>query len=154
MCNTTICQPAGDKRMNQRPFSYHETKPYSIWFCIFSLLLLTWFAGNLVAEAKEFADTSSDSKDTMVELVDETLSRANQLRLSGRLEEAAAEWERAFVLDPEYMHQNGAFIKPWVHLFLKLGRRKKALEIYKTGIVNLTCCKQNGTHSPSDSLAS
>lgn len=135
MRKTTIFQPAGDKKRYQRPFSYHKTKPYSIGLCLLCLLLLTWFAGNLAAEANKNTGTSSDSKMTREKFVDETLKRALELRVSGKLEEAAAEWERAFVLDPEYMQQRGGYGEFWVHLFLKLGLRTRALEIFKTGYV-------------------
>ena len=105
---------------------------------MFCFLLLTCAAGNLITETKAYTGTSSDSQDAIEELVDETLNRAFELRVSGKLEEAAAEWERAFVLDPEYMQQRGAYSEDWVHLFLKLGLREKALEIFETGYHGVT----------------
>lgn len=88
-----------------------------------------------MVDAKEFVRTVRDSKVSREALIGEILSRAFQLRAAGQLEKAAEVWQEAQEIAPEYMQQRGGYGEGWVHLFVKLGLKKRALEIYKMGYV-------------------
>lgn len=102
---------------------------------------LLWFVcfvsiGNGFAVSSDEVDTPSFStQTTQKDLAQEVLNRAYELRISGKLSEAAAEWERAVQLDPGDQLRYPFNTADWVHLFVKLGLSQKALEIFKTRYV-------------------